>query len=171
MTTPIALPGSEWAGSRHRPESAPSIFRIAALRSQSIISVGIKLNRRTKLLQIADTAGCSCPHPRLVQRRQQHRRQNRDDRNHDEELYKRKCRFGHCPAMGDRGRVRRSPHGCGRPARGERAVMTRCYAREKIMSYNINYVMFFWCVHHFPVLHCFFDIIIYQQVIIFFCII
>ena len=52
-----------------------------------LIVVAVRGSGDSELLQIVDAGNRMRLFPRLVQRRQKHCRQNRDDRNHDEELY------------------------------------------------------------------------------------
>ena len=49
--------------------------------------IRVKAQTFSRSEKIVCTTDCPGGFPRLVQRRQKHPRENRDDRNHDEELY------------------------------------------------------------------------------------
>ncbi len=67
--------------------------------------IRIHRKRQSRLPEIVEAARTPRPLPRLIQRRQQHPRQYRNNRNHHEELYERKSRFSRYRVVGGRGRV------------------------------------------------------------------
>ena len=64
-------------------------IRIAAAHHAPVV-VGVQVHRQPHLFDVARTARRSRLLPRLIQRRQQHARQNRDDRDYHEQLNQRK---------------------------------------------------------------------------------
>ena len=70
------------------------------LNDDSTVVIGVELQRESALFELRQT-GCRLrPLPRLIQRRQQHTRQYRDDRNHNKKFNKCKCRFSRHRAAG-----------------------------------------------------------------------
>ena len=72
-------------------KSEPSCIEIDIHRRQIILIVcGVTDKARADLAQIADALDRLCLVPGRIQRGQQHSRQDRDDGDHDKELYERK---------------------------------------------------------------------------------
>ena len=46
------------------------------------VGVGVEEMRHARLLKLVEAGGCACPLPGFVECRQQHRRQNGDDRDY-----------------------------------------------------------------------------------------
>ena len=66
----------------------PADSRVFGIRFRKpvLVAVGVELNLQPELPEIVLTAGGPGPFPRLVQRRQQHRGQNCDDRDDNQKL-------------------------------------------------------------------------------------